>query len=84
MPTTRIYTTRHGLAVRRITSSFLVPYRQNTSDEASGRLLRVLTIVVHPREDSGLVDSSEIYAVQVPSVSNQDELLEILEARIPG
>jgi hypothetical protein len=84
MATTRLYTTPDGLVVRRFTSSFLVQYRQISSAEASGRLLRVLTIVVHPREDSGLVDSSEIYAVQVPSVSNQDELLEILEARIPG
>jgi hypothetical protein len=84
MATTRLYTTPDGLVVRRFTTSFLVQYRQIASAEASGRLLRVLTIVVHPREESGLVDPSAIYAVQVPSVSNQDELLEILEARIPG
>lgn len=84
MATTRVYVSSQGLIVRRFTTVYQVDYQQILSASVGGRFLSVVTIIFHPRLDNGLIDTEQVGSLLVPSLADQEQLIEQLEARIPS
>jgi hypothetical protein len=60
-----------------------VDFRQLVSATENGRLTPAITMVYHPRLESGLLDLDRVDALQLPAVTGQPELLARLQARTP-
>lgn len=84
MATTRVYVSSQGLIVRRFSAVYQVDYQQILSASIEGRFLSVVSIVFHPRLDNGLIDTEQVGSLLVPSLVDQGQLIEQLEARIPS
>jgi hypothetical protein len=82
MATTRVYVSNQGLIVRRFTAVYQLDYRQIISASIEGRFLSVISIVFHPRLDNGLIDINQVGSMLVPSVVDQEQLVEQIVGRI--
>lgn len=61
-----------------------VSFRQLISVSENGRFNPVITLLYHPRRADGLLDLDEARSLILPAVSDQQELLEMLEASLPA
>ncbi len=82
MATTRVYVSNQGLIVRRFTAAYRVDYQQILSASIEGRFLSIVSIVFHPRLDDGLIDTEQVGSIMIPSLVDQEQLIEQLEARM--
>ena len=82
MATTRVYVSNQGLIVRRFTAVYQVDYRQILSASIEGRFLGVVSVIFHPRLESGIIDTEQVGSILIPSLVDQGLLIEQLEARI--
>lgn len=55
---------------------------QLTHVEQSGRLMKTLTLLYHPVQSNGLIDTERLEQITLPMVQNQDQLQEWLEAAV--
>ena len=60
-----------------------VEFRQLISVSENGRFNPVLTLVYHPWLPNGLLDLDDARSLILPAVRDQQELLALLEARLP-
>lgn len=60
-----------------------IEFRQLISVSENGRFNPVLTLVYYPRETNGLLDLDDARSLILPAVTEQQELLALLEARLP-
>ncbi|MFN8491961.1 MAG: hypothetical protein U0350_30450 [Caldilineaceae bacterium] len=60
-----------------------VDFRQLISVSENGRFNPVLTLLYHPRRSDGLLDLDDAQSLILPAVTAQQELLDLLEARLP-
>jgi hypothetical protein len=64
-------------------TSRAVRFRQLISVSENGRFNPVITIIYHPARADGLLDLDNTHSLILPALSEQQELLELLEARLP-
>jgi hypothetical protein len=84
MATTRVYVTDDGLIIKRFTAAYRVDFQQMLGADVQGRFLSVLSIVFHPRLESGLIDTEQVGSMLVPALVDQEQLVELIEHRIPA
>jgi hypothetical protein len=60
-----------------------VGFRQLISVSENGRFNRVLTLLYYPRSADGLLDLDNPHSLILPALAEQQELFELLEARLP-
>ncbi|CAN5729015.1 hypothetical protein BH10CHL1_BH10CHL1_13070 [soil metagenome] len=60
-----------------------VRFRQLISVSENGRFNPVLTLIYHPQRADGLLDLDHVQSLILPALNEQEELLELLEARLP-
>lgn len=83
MASTRLVVLDEGLMVVRATARYLIDYKQLLRVEPSGRLLSVMALIYHPRNDDNIIDTGAVGSLLVPGVRNQEKLLETVAQRIP-
>lgn len=60
-----------------------VEFRQLMSVSESGRAGNAIILLYHPTEPSGLLDLERVDSLVLPAVTEQNALLETLEAHVP-
>ena len=59
-----------------------VEWRQVMSATEAGRLFQTLSLLYYPQQPSGLLDLERVQHLFLPTVVDQEQLLEAIEARI--
>ena len=60
-----------------------VEFRQLDSVDEGGRFIKVIVLLYHPFDESGLIDLDTLYSLTLPALENQTALLERLQAVTP-
>jgi len=82
MATTRIEITPTALRLLRPVGGKEIGNRQLISVSTQGRFLGVLTVLYHPRNANGMIDTNRVASLLAPGMVNAQELLDLLEERI--
>lgn len=61
-----------------------VEFRQLVSVTENGRGRGSITLVYHPRREDGLLDVYDVHSLILPTMDTQNELVELLEKRVPA
>ena len=59
-----------------------IQWRQVVSATEAGRFFHTLSLLYYPQQPSGLVDLERVQHLFLPTVVDQEDLLEAIEARI--
>lgn len=84
MATTSVELTPNAIRLRRLVGSQEIAFPQLISVSAQGRFFNILTVLYHPRRADGIIDTDAVRSLLAPAVKNQDELLALLETRVPN
>jgi hypothetical protein len=71
-----------ALRLLRPVGSKQIDYRQLISVSTQGRFLGVLTVLYHPRNADGMIDTNRVASLLAPGIVNTQALLDQLEDRI--